>query len=59
MLDEVSSSLDKSTELMVRDMIANLKGKVTIILVTHSEVMASVCDSRYELRSSGLVQKII
>ncbi len=44
-LDEVTSSLDETTENKIFDLIKRLSSKVTIIMVTHKIKLANKCDN--------------
>ena len=56
-LDEITSSLDVNTEEEIIDVIKNLKGEKTIILITHRLNMLKICDDVFEL-NNGLLIKI-
>jgi len=48
-LDESTSALDKSTEEKILDDILKLKSKITILFVSHSDKVISLCDDFYNL----------
>jgi ATP-binding cassette, subfamily B, bacterial PglK len=52
-LDEPSSALDVSTEREVFQMFEKLTGKLTILLVTHKEELATFCDQVVRLDNVG------
>jgi len=52
-LDEFTSSLDSKTEKTILESIFNLKGKVTIIFVTHREAPLKYATHLLELRKSS------
>jgi ABC-type multidrug transport system fused ATPase/permease subunit len=54
LLDEVTSSLDTSSEEAVISALQALKGEVTIILVTHRKEPLTLCDEVYRLNGGRL-----
>jgi ATP-binding cassette subfamily B protein len=52
--DEPTSALDEKSEALVMETIQNLRGKRTIILVTHRLQTASECDTVYLLENGRL-----
>ena len=56
-LDEATSALDSKTEVEVMDAINSLKGKSTIIMISHRASTLLKCNMIYELKDSGL-QKV-
>ena len=54
LLDEVTSSLDASSEQAVISALQALKGEVTIILVTHRKEPLTLCDEVYRLNGGRL-----
>ena len=56
-LDEATSALDVNTEAMVMKSIDALKGKKTIIIVTHRLSTLKNCDALYELKEGILVNQ--
>jgi len=59
LLDEATSSLDERTENQILDLIDLLKGKITIISVTHRFNVIKRCDEVYELKDLSLNLKAI
>jgi len=55
-MDEPTNSLDKNTEKEFLSGIKDIKGKVTIIMVSHSEITKDYCDSVYELIDGKLTK---
>ena len=55
-LDEITSSLDVNTEEEIINVIKNLKGEKTIILITHRLNMLKVCDDVFELNDGLLIK---
>ncbi len=56
-LDESTSSLDESTEKNIMKNILDLKGKITIIFVTHKLSLLKNCDKIFELKNKKLILK--
>ena len=56
-LDEATSALDQATRKEVLATLLSLKGKATIVLVTHNHSLLDVCDRIYEVEQ-GLVYEI-
>ncbi len=54
-LDEATSSLDTKTEKDVIDAVIALKGKKTILMVTHRLSTIKHCDKVYRLERGHLV----
>ena len=48
-LDESTSALDKETENQILDDIKIIKSKITILIVSHSKEVISICDNFYDL----------
>ena len=55
-LDEATSSLDGSTEKLIIDTIKNLKGKMTIVFVTHKMSAISSCDRVFEIKNESILE---
>ncbi len=53
-LDESTSQIDMASELLVRESLADMKGKCTIIIITHREALAALADETYEVRHGRL-----
>jgi ABC-type bacteriocin/lantibiotic exporter with double-glycine peptidase domain len=53
-LDEATSALDADTEAQFINTLAELKGKVTIIVITHRSAPLRVCDRVYEIRGADI-----
>jgi len=56
-LDEATSALDEHTEALVMKSIDALKGKKTVIIVTHRLSTLKNCDAIYELKEGVLVNQ--
>jgi len=48
-MDEATSALDKETEDEVMTHIESLRGKITIILITHSQSALKNCDHVFQM----------
>jgi ATP-binding cassette subfamily C protein CydCD len=55
LLDEPSEDLDRVTEQVVAQVISGLAGQATVIVATHSEVLAALADRRLVLQDGALV----
>ena len=53
-LDEVTSSLDTDTISKVIQNLQKLKGKMTIIIVTHQNEYLSIADAVYKINKEGI-----
>ena len=56
-LDEPTSALDKNSENEILKTIMNLRGKVTIILVSHNNSIIEKCDEIYEIKDKKIIKK--
>ena len=54
--DEITSSLDVPMENEINQLINNLKGKKTIILITHNENLVQFCDHVFKLENSKIIK---
>ena len=52
-LDEATTALDPATEAAICDTLAELKGRVTILSISHQHAMRRVADTVYELENLG------
>lgn len=55
-LDESTSQIDMQSELLIRDSLAHLKGKQTILVITHREALLDLADVIYEVQNGQLVE---
>jgi ABC-type bacteriocin/lantibiotic exporter with double-glycine peptidase domain len=55
-VDEPTSSLDQQSEDGVRRALSDLKGEVTVVLVSHNPTMLDICDQVYEVWGGTLRQ---
>ena len=53
-LDEATSSLDNKTENEIMDLLSNLKGKKTIIFISHNLKTLQFCDKVYKIEDKKL-----
>lgn len=53
-LDEPSSALDRNSEALVSETLAALKGKTTIMIVTHRPATLGICDEVWRLDGGTL-----
>lgn len=53
-LDEATSALDQRNESKILSTLANLRGKKTIIMVTHNENSLSLCDRVYRMENGKI-----
>ena len=54
LLDEITSSLDETNERLIMNIIKNLKGKKTIIMVTHRMNTIKECDQIIKLKEGNI-----
>ena len=54
-MDEATSALDKETEDLIMNHIESLRGRVTIILITHSPSALKNCNKVFKLQSGVLI----
>jgi ATP-binding cassette, subfamily C, bacterial len=57
-LDEVTSSLDPENELKIRDSLANLAGKMTIVILGHRNAFLQIADQVLRLEDGKLVTEV-
>jgi len=55
-LDEVTSSLDRESEMQIRKAIQNLKGKVTVVIVAHRLETISIADQIFVFDNGHIVE---
>jgi ABC-type bacteriocin/lantibiotic exporter with double-glycine peptidase domain len=53
-LDEVTTALDPLTEAEVCETLASLKGKVTILSISHQPALADVAERVYHMNNGQL-----
>jgi ABC-type bacteriocin/lantibiotic exporter with double-glycine peptidase domain len=55
-LDEPTSALDAGSEQRLLETLIDLKGTVSVVIVTHRPVPLSACDRVLEMRDGAIVQ---
>ena len=53
-LDEATNALDVNTEMNIMRNIKNLRGKKTIIIVSHKKENLKDCDTIYEVKNNSI-----
>ena len=56
-LDEATNALDQITEEEIMKILLDLKGKKTIIFISHSDKNFMYCDKNFELSNGNLAIK--
>jgi ABC-type bacteriocin/lantibiotic exporter with double-glycine peptidase domain len=56
LLDEATSALDEQSEKEILKTIQSLKGRITIIIVTHKKNILDYCDKIYSLSQGNIIQ---
>ena len=54
--DEATSSLDEKTEDLILDSLKKIKGKVTIIFISHRKRTLSICDEIIEVKEGKILK---
>ena len=49
-MDEATNSLDINTENYIANEIKNIKGKLTIVIISHSRNILKHCDKIFEVK---------
>jgi ATP-binding cassette, subfamily B, bacterial MsbA len=57
-LDESTSQIDMSSEIQIRETLQSMKGKMTIIIITHREALIALADHVYHLQDGHLSSAI-
>ena len=57
LLDEATSALDNESELYIRETIAKLKGKTTVLIIAHRLSMLSNVDKVFVLKGGRIVEQ--
>ena len=57
-LDEATNSLDQETENKILEELKMLKGKITILFITHRLSTLSFCDKIFRIKNNNLIQEI-
>ena len=53
-LDESTSQVDMASELQIRQTLFEMKGRFTIIIITHREALIALADETFEMQSGSL-----
>ena len=56
-LDEATSSLDEATEKKIMESIQFLKGKKTLIVITHRLITVKNCDKIYFIDKGNIIKQ--
>ena len=56
-LDEATSSLDKENEIYIAEQIKELKGKFTIIIISHQPNILKYCDNIYKIENKNIIKQ--
>lgn len=56
-LDESTSQVDMASELQIRETLANMKGRFTIVIITHREALVALADETYLMRDGEFVSE--
>lgn len=54
-LDESTSQIDMESELKIRETLQEMKGSMTIIIITHREALTALADEVYTIQNGRLV----
>ena len=54
MIDEATSALDFKTESLIAEEIRVIKGKATIVIISHSENILKYCDNIYTIKEKSI-----
>ena len=54
--DEVTNHLDYTSRLKMRDLIVSLRGKVTVLMVSHDPELTALCDQEINLHCNGEIK---
>jgi len=54
-LDESTSQIDMTSELLIRESLGKLRGRQTILIITHREALLELADQIYEMQDGQLV----
>ena len=55
-MDEATAALDLETEKAVMDSISQLRGRRTLLMVTHHPALADACQEIYRMEGKGFVK---
>jgi len=54
-LDESTSQIDMESELQIRETLKEMKGSMTIIIITHREALTALADEVYTIHNGRLI----
>lgn len=54
-LDESTSQIDMTSELLIRESLGKLRGRQTILIITHREALLELADRIYEMQDGQLI----
>lgn len=54
-LDESTSQIDMESELQIRETLQEMKGSMTIIIITHREALTALADEVYTIQNGRLI----
>ncbi len=54
LFDEANSGFDPHSEMILKEALAELKGKVTVIMVSHRPSLLALADRTYKIKDKGL-----
>jgi ATP-binding cassette subfamily B protein/subfamily B ATP-binding cassette protein MsbA len=54
-LDESTSQIDMESELQIRETLQQMKGSMTIIIITHREALTALADEVYTIQNGRLI----
>jgi len=55
-LDESTSQIDMASELQIRETLQNMKGQMTIVIITHREALIALADNVYQMHGGMLTK---
>ncbi len=55
-LDESTSQIDMASELQIRETLQNMKGQMTIVIITHREALIALADNVYHMHGGMLTK---
>jgi ATP-binding cassette subfamily C protein len=54
-LDEATSALDPQSEMAICETLQNLRGRLTIVIISHQEALVKISDRTYHLQNGKIV----
>ena len=55
-LDEATSALDKDTENSIIESIENIKGDITILIITHHNSLLKLCNRVFKVENGSVIE---